>query len=114
MSAPINWGTDELLKAIAGMLVKLPETILYEKPEPIKVYEFEELTYEVYKEDDLYVVEGTWIDDLLRRVNFDSVDSLQWFQKQLRDQGIIDQLHELGAEEGDTIALGDLLFDFVD
>ncbi len=114
MSAPINWGTDELLKAIAGMLVKLPETILYEKPEHVKVYELEELTYDVYKEDDIYVVEGTWIDDLLRRVNFDSVDSLQWFQKQLRDQGIIDQLHELGAEEGDTIALGDLLFDFVD
>lgn len=114
MSAPINWGTDDLLKAIAGMLVKLPETILYEKPEQVKVYELEELTYEVYKEDDIYVVEGTWIDDLLRRVNFDSVDSLQWFQKQLRDQGIVDQLHELGAEEGDTIALGDLLFDFVD
>ena len=115
MSAPIHYGTDELLNALAERVSKLPNTILYEKPkEDIKVYTLEEKTYRVYEEDGIFVVEGTWVDELIRHVNFESIDSLQFFQKELRDKGVIADLEKAGVEEGDTVAFGDLLFDFVD
>lgn len=115
MSAPIHWGTDDLLKNIATHLQNLPNTILYEKPkEEIKVYTFEEDTYEITMDEDIYVIEGKWIDNLMRSVNLDSIDSMQYFQKQLRDKGVIADLKAKGIEEGDTIAIGDLLFDYID
>ena len=115
MSAPINYGTEELLNAIAEKLSKLPDTILYEKPrQDMRVYKIEDDSYEIREEDDIQVVEGPWIDDLLRKVNFDSIDSVQFFQKELRDKGIIAELEARGVKEGDTVAIGDLLFDFID
>lgn len=119
LSAPIHYGTQELLNTIAATLQKLPDTVLYAPvEEDITVYtnNKKDLEFTVYKdeEEDIYVVEGTWVDDLLRRVNFESIDSLQYFQKQLRDNGIVDKLEELGVEEGDTVAVGDLLFDYIE
>ena len=49
----------------------------------------------------------------MRSINFTDTESLQYFQKQLRVKGVIDALEALGVKEGDTIEMGDLVFDFV-
>lgn len=114
LSAPIHEGTDELLKAIAYKLQQLPNTILYEKPQTeVRVYKLEAEPFRVEKIEDGFSVEGPWIEELMRSINFTDTESLQYFQKQLRVKGVIDALEALGVKEGDTIEMGDLVFDFV-
>ena len=49
---------------------------------------------------------------MLGYTNLDDEKGFAFFQKFLRDQGIIDRLEELGIEEGDLVNLGDLSFDY--
>ena len=59
-----------------------------------------------------YLVKGSKIDKMLGYTNLDDEKGFAFFQKFLRDQGIIDRLEELGIEEGDLVNLGDLSFDY--
>lgn len=114
LSAPIHYGTQELLEAIAEKLQALPPTILFEKPETeVRVYKLKEDDFTIRQEGEAYLVEGPWIDELMRGINFGDTESLQYFQKQLRDKGVIDALEAAGVEEGDTVEMGDLVFDFI-
>lgn len=79
----------------------------YVEPE---VEEAEPFTIE--KSGEFYIVEGPFVDDLVYRTNFEKDASIKHFQKVLADQGIVEKLRELGAEDGDTVILGDLEFEF--
>ena len=59
-----------------------------------------------------YLVKGSKVDKMLGYTNLDDEKGFAFFQKFLRDQGIIDKLEELGIEEGDLVNLGDLSFDY--
>ncbi len=114
LSAPIHIGTAELLESIAGTVAKLPEVILYEKPQTdVKVYRLEQDDFTVKKISSGYSVQGPWIDELMRAINFGDTESLQYFQKQLRVKGVIDELEKAGVQEGDEIELGDIVFDYI-
>jgi GTP-binding protein len=115
LSAASHQGTKELLDHIAAELQKLPETVLYEEPDKTyKVYRLEEDSYTVEQnEDGIFEVSGPYIEELCRHVNFQDTESLQYFQKQLRDKGVIADLEKAGVEEGDTIYLGGLEFEFI-
>ena len=54
------------------------------------------------------------IERLIDSVNFDDEESMNWFHRTLRRTGVIDALREKGAGEGDTVAIGDMEFDFVE
>ena len=54
------------------------------------------------------------MESLGRRVVFDDYESLNYFQKMLRQRGVISALRKAGAKDGDTVVIGDLEFDFVD
>ncbi len=71
-----------------------------------------EETIIVRKEDDMYIVEGTFIERLLESVYFDDVDSLRFFQDMLRQKGVIEELEKLGVQEGDSIFILDNEFEF--
>lgn len=71
-----------------------------------------EETLIVKKEDDKYIVEGTFIERLLESVYFDDVDSLRFFQEMLRKKGVIEELEKLGVQEGDSIFILDNEFEF--
>ena len=62
----------------------------------------------------VYEVTGSSMDHLLNSVNFDDEESLNWFHRTLRRWGVIDALREAGAQEGDTIRIIDMEFDFVE
>ena len=56
------------------------------------------------------------MDSLIDAVNFNDYESMNWFHKTLRASGVIERLRQLGAQEGDTVRLGEdgIEFDFVD
>ncbi|MBP3938065.1 MAG: GTPase ObgE [Clostridia bacterium] len=115
MCAPIVEGTQEIINAVAAKLATLP---------PIKKYEKEEIPLEFFEnnsngkftitvEDDVYSVEAEWLLKILQRTDLDDYESLQYFQRVLQSSGIIDALEEKGIQEGDTVVIYDLEFDFV-
>ena len=71
-----------------------------------------DLPYTVEKEDDMYIVEGPKIEKMLGYTNLDSEKGFAFFQKFLKDTGILEQLEELGIEEGDTVKMYGLQFDY--
>ncbi len=113
VSAVTGDGLNELLKAIYEALSKLP---------PVKPLEFEEfnyvkpdrLDYEIFKEGETFVIEGTLIDVLKRNVVMDDMHSLAYLHKVLRDRGIIKELRAMGATDKSTIIIGGEEFEFVD
>ena len=69
-----------------------------------------EVSYD--EEENMYVVEGPRIERMLGYTNLDSEKGFQFFQKFMHANGIIDQLEKLGIEEGDTVKMYDLQFDY--
>lgn len=112
VSAAAVTGFDPLLEAVAKKLEELPPVVRYEEEQdyqPLDITHFE-----IVKEDGAYVVEGPFVDDILRRTNADDYESMRFFQQALIKAGVIDALREAGAVEGDTIVMGEWDFDFVD
>lgn len=73
----------------------------------------ENLPYTVERnEDGIYVVEGPKIEKMLGYTNLDSEKGFQFFQKFLKDSGILAELEEAGIEEGDTVRMYGLEFDY--
>ncbi|MGN1130658.1 MAG: Obg family GTPase CgtA, partial [Ruminococcus sp.] len=68
----------------------------------------------IKKEDGIYVVEAKWLYNIMRSVNFDDYESLNYFQNVLINNGVIDALRDAGINEGDTVSIYDLEFDFVE
>ena len=112
VSAATHQGFDELLDRAAGMLEQLPPILHYEEeaPEP----ETPETPFRVIFDGATYFVEGPGMERLLESVNFDDQESLNWFHRMLRKQGVIDALREAGAGEGSTVQIGDMEFDFIE
>ena len=73
----------------------------------------ENLPYTVEKErDGVYVVEGPKIDKMLGYTNLDSEKGFEFFQKFLKTTGILEDLEKAGIEEGDTVRMYGLEFDY--
>ena len=115
LMAAIAHGTDALVKRCAELLSKLPPIREYEpEPEPLPdTSALEQKQVRIEKHGDVYFVEGEWLLRLMRTVNFDDYESVQYFQRVLQSTGVIDALVKAGVQEGDTVSLYDLEFDFV-
>ncbi len=118
ISAATTMGTKELMTYVAGELTKLPPITIFEA-QPLSQAELDEKLLAnnkfeiVVEEDDVYRIEAPWLEKILNEVNMDDYESLQYFQRVLRNSGIIDKLEELGIEEGDTVALFDFEFEYI-
>ena len=114
--AAIRYDVDPLLKKIQEMLSKLPPIERFEaEPAPIVTAEdFDNHSVTIKKEDGIYVVEAKWLYNVMRSVNFDDYESLNYFQNILLNNGVIDALRDAGINEGDTVSIYDLEFDFVE
>jgi len=117
ISAATTQGTKELVYEISNQLAELP---------PIKKYEVQPLTkkeldekllannrFEIAVEDGVYFVNADWLGNILKTVDMDDFESLQYFQRVLRNSGIIDKLEEMGIDEGDTVSILDFEFEFI-
>ena len=114
--APIAEGTQELVYAIARKLRDLPPIVEYQ-PEPVpeasRLAAVRRNEFQVRVEDGIYVVEADWLMYALGMVDMDDYESLQYFQRVLRQSGIIDKLEEMGIQEGDTVSILGFEFDYV-
>ncbi len=118
VSAVTGEGLSELVRAAVDKLSDLPPLTVYE-PE----YSAEEEAIEssvgvkdttvTVNDEGIYVVEGEWLYNFMGQINFDDYESLNFFQRVLVKNGVIDKLREAGVEEGDTVSIYDFEFDFV-
>ena len=114
--APIREGVDPLLNKITEELSKLPPIRSYE-PEPAPLAKPEEIPrgeVKITQEGDIFMVEAPWLLQVMQSVNFDDYESLQYFQRVLIETGVIDHLREAGVQEGNTVSIYDVQFDFIE
>ena len=113
--APIKEGTQELMNAVWNKLQELP---------PVKEYEIEEIPVESYfkrddgfkitvVEDGYYLVEASWFPRVLKGIDTEDYESLQYMQRVLEKSGVFNALREKGIQEGDTVSIYDIEFEYV-
>lgn len=113
ISAVSGKGVNELLYYVKELLDSLDDTpIVFEREYfEEEVISNEPFTVEV-DDDGIYVVEGPRIERMLGYTNLESEKGFLFFQKFLKENGILDQLEELGISEGDTVRMYGLQFDY--
>lgn len=115
--AAIAEGTQAVINYVASQLSKLPAIKVYEaEPKPqIDLTANKKRTFNIRVCDGVYFVEDApWIMDVMNTVDPDDYESLQYFERVMRQTGIIDALRKAGIQEGDTVSVYDVEFDFVD
>lgn len=114
ISAATRQGVEELKYIIWEKLQNIEEI------EPIFVVE-DDILYDIELEDEKYtirvegnrfIVEGNILEKLLDSTNFDDIDSMRFFQKRIRELGVIDKLEELGVNQDDTVEVCGYEFEF--
>lgn len=114
ISAVSGQGVKDLLYHVQELLKTCPEEVTVYEPEfdpALRFFSEEPFTVEVNEEGE-YVVEGPRIEKMLGYTNIDSEKGFLFFQRFLKEQGILKQLEELGIEEGDTVRMYGLMFDY--
>lgn len=114
ISAATHQGVRELVLAAAEKLSQLPPIQVFEpdyvEPEPELGGTVENLSITV--EDGVYRVEGEWLDRLLDSINFGDSESRMYFDRTLRSSGLFERLEAMGINEGDTVCLYELDFEY--
>ena len=117
VSAVTGEGLDELVRLTAERLDTLPPLTVYEaeySPEDEAIASAHGSRETVVRRvNEKYVVEGEWLYNFMGQINFADYESLNFFQRVLSKNGVIDKLREAGIEEGDTVSIYDFEFDFV-
>lgn len=115
ISAVSGAGLDTLIGAVKKLLDEMDEApYVYEQeyfPE-LHVFENEAYTVEYDADEKEYVVEGPKIDKMLGYTNIESEKGFLFFQKFLREQGVLKKLEEQGIQDGDTVRMYGLRFDY--
>ena len=106
-------GTDKLIECVFDILSTLPPVRRIESDDSFTYTKSGNLGFEIYMDGDAYVVVGSLVDMLCRNVSLDDPDSMTYFQKILREKGVISKLREMGIKENDTVVVGDVEFEFV-
>ena len=114
ISAVSGEGVNDLLYYLYDVIRKTDRTPkIFEKEFEIEYVGDRSLPYTVEKDEEgIYVVEGPRIEKMLGYTNLDSEKGFQFFQKFLKDSGILAELEEAGIEEGDTVRMYGLEFDY--
>ncbi|MDP4143878.1 MAG: GTPase ObgE [Bacillota bacterium] len=113
ISAATNQGVEELIKEAARILSTIPVQDLKIEEEDRFVPEEKRFTYTIRQEENVFIVEGSFVDRLLASVNIHDPDSLRYFHKVLRNKGIMNELMEMGIQDGDIVRLNDFEFEFL-
>ncbi len=113
ISAAAHKGTQELMKIVASKLKDIPIPEFSVEEDDFDSIETRDESFEVKVENGVYSVYGDKVLTIIESTNFGDYESLQFFQNALRTSGIIKALEDAGIEEGDTVKLYDIEFEFV-
>ena len=115
MSAATHNGVEALVKECADMLSTIPLPKAYEAdyvaPEP-EIGTADDVLIQHF--DELWTVEGPWMQRLCATVNFSDHESMMFFDRALRTSGIYARMEEMGVKDGDTVSIYDLMFEYKD
>lgn len=117
ISAATTEGTAELMDEACAELDKLPPVKRFE-PTPLSLAELEQIaeekrSFSITNEDGVFIVTADWLAPILYNCNMEDYESLQYFQRVLRQSGIIDELERMGIEEDDVVSIYDFEFNYV-
>ena len=115
ISAVSGKGVKELLYEVYHMLQGLDQApVIFEKEfDTSTLGAGANLPYTIeINEDGEYVVEGPRIEKMLGYTNLESEKGFVFFQKFMKDTGILDELEEKGIQEGDTVRMYGFVFDY--
>lgn len=113
ISAAAHKGTQELMKTVASKLKEIPIPEFDVEEDDFESVKMAGKDFDISVQNNVYSVQGDVILKIIESTNFDDYESLQFFQNALRTNGIIAALVEAGIEEGDTVKLYDIEFEFV-
>ena len=115
MSAATLSGVDEILNTISQMLKDAEEVDLFNEEDiydETKVISQNIDEIKVYKENDIFIVEGNRLEKLLYSVDFEDMESIRYFQSIMEKTGVFDKLRSIGVQDGDTVRIYDLEFEY--
>lgn len=119
MSAPLHIGVKEILAEAAARLDQLAEEP--EEEQYIETFDFEKddhdpnyRTVHISQDKDGYVLSGKQLEKIFNSTNFNDAGSMRYLYKYIEKSGAIEQLKEMGLEEGDTIRVIDYEFEYFD
>jgi len=117
ISGATRQGIDELLKAIAIELENLPRVEAQKFFSQLeKAVDKNKFEVGIERDEDgvRFTVTGPLIENLIRGVVLSDTESNAYFQRRLRDSGVIAAMREKGLQDGDTVSIGDVEFEWVD
>ena len=114
--APINEGTQKLMLAVLKNLADLPPIKQYDTEPFVKPENAAEINREfsITVKNGVYEVSAPWIMKIMNNTNPDDYESLQYFERVLRESGIIDKLREMGVKNNDSVNVEGIEFDYIE
>lgn len=115
LSAATHKGISDLIALCSERLAEIPEIEAFEAdyvaPEP-EIGTADDVVIEHF--DDMWTVEGPWMQRLCANVNFNDYESMMFFDRALRQSGIYARMEQMGVQDGDTVSIYDLMFEYKD
>lgn len=114
MSAATGEGVDSILNHVTTLLDTIEDEPLISEDdyfvEDLDISDVNEINF--FKDEDVYCVEGQFIERILYSTDLTDIESLRRFQNVLKNKGVFDHLREMGIEDGDTVRIFDIEFEF--
>ena len=106
-------GIKELMNYVSKQLKELPKEDLIEIEEKVE-YTLDEKQddFEIEIQGNNYIVSGSVVESIMRRVNIQDRESMHYLEKRLESAGIYNELRQKGIKEGDTVKILDWEFEW--
>ncbi len=113
ISAGTTQGTRNLMRVVAEKLRHLPPVTIYE-PEYVEEVDapVDPTAFDIEHYGSTWLITGAWLERLVQNINFDDYESRNYFDLQLRKCGLFARLEEMGINDGDTVDIYDLEFEY--
>ena len=113
VSAATGAGLDDMIQMVVERLEELPPLKVYSGEMAEEEIEVDAKETIIKRQNDLYIVEGEWLYNLMGQINFDDYESLNFFQNVLKKSGVFEALEAKGCKDGDTVSIYDFEFDYI-
>ncbi|MDO5401619.1 MAG: GTPase ObgE [Eubacteriales bacterium] len=113
ISAGTTQGTKNLMRVVAQKLSTLPPVTIYE-PEYVEpeAQPGDPQAVEIEHYGSTWLITGQWLERMVQNINFDDYESRNYFDQMLRKSGLFARLEEMGIQDGDTVDIYDLEFEY--
>ncbi len=111
VSAVTNQGLKEVFYRVSEMLKNIEPEEKEEIYEEVEIKDTPE--FEIVHQNNMYIISGKIVEKVMRNINFDDYESVQYFQRFLDMKGINKQLEKMGINEGDTVRIGEVEFEYI-